>query len=117
MNKINNTPTIALLSIYRTYENDILTNKYSIITDGLVRGETEEYEHRLWLDYNVNNSMANRELKAKVYAKAMIVTKPLNEIHSIEDLVRLSNEVNSGNTYEGVDFILTRWNSRKIWFA
>ena len=104
--------SIYLLSEKRRYNEvegeNVLDSKYPIIIDELNGNEEKEYELRVWIPYTAGNEVMNKNFKGKVYVSGIVKTDPKYYINTIEDLVTLSNEVNSGNSYEGVTVVLTK---------
>ncbi len=70
MNKVDEEGEIDLLS---TKGTDTL-NKYIIINDELFINEEKEYEIRVWVDYNANNSIEGKLFKGKVIVEGTIMT-------------------------------------------
>jgi len=90
------------LTLY-TYE---YLNAYK---DGKLVGETIHCKLIFWVDYYYDNP--NETFKAKVEVEGRSIDAFEGEyvkINYIEDLVDLSNAVNSGTTYSGVNFVLMR---------
>ena len=104
--------SIYLLSEKRRYNEvegeSVLDSKYPIIIDELNGNEEKEYELRVWIPYTAGNEVMNKNFKGKVYVSGIVKTDPKYYVNTIEDLVTLSNEVNSGNSYEGVTVVLTK---------
>ena len=96
----------------------INTNTYLLKNNLIIDSNTtDSYKLILWIEETDQDqiSLMNKSFSAKVTIEGQLMNNSsqnystnIININNIEELVKLSNDVNSGTTYEGTTFVLTR---------